>query len=91
MEWELILCDLSSEVLQIPFRHPHNLFKEIPEQKTALLQINHIYEGYLRELKLKEDYLQYGVVGWNFTLSRRVAYNFIKKFDLLNWVLVVVG
>jgi hypothetical protein len=70
MEWELILCDLSSAVLQIPFRHPHNLFKEIPNQKTALLQINHIYDAYLRELKLQEDYLQYGVVGWNLKVTR---------------------
>ena len=70
MEWELILCDLSSEVLKVPFRHPHNLFKEIPEQKTALLQIHHIYEGYLNNLKSKEDYLQYGVIGWNLKVTR---------------------
>ena len=70
MEWELILCDLSNKVLKIPFRHPHNLFIEAPEQKTALLQIRHIYESYLNDLKKVEEFLQYGIIGWDIKVVR---------------------
>jgi hypothetical protein len=44
LEWRIVLCNLQELPISILFRHPHSLHKDCPSQRTALLQINYMYE-----------------------------------------------
>ncbi len=44
LEWRIVLCNLQEIPISILFRHPHSLHKDSPSQRTALLQINYMFE-----------------------------------------------
>ncbi len=73
LEWQLTLWDLSEWQLCLSFRHPHNLHQEMPEQKTALLQFQHLFEKESRYRKLTAEN---SIIAWKLILKEKAPARF---------------
>lgn len=61
--WTLTRDDLSSVALTITFRHPHPIHKDVPAQKTAILQALYAFES-LQKPADQDDIPSSLIVGW---------------------------
>lgn len=73
MEWKLVLYNLQEVSIPVLFRHPHSLHQDLPNQRTALLQI-----FYALEKKIKEQRIQdkegpcFWISSWELHLTQKI-------------------
>lgn len=61
LEWRIVLCNLQEIPISILFRHPHNLQQDCPSQRTALLQINYMFE---KNSAIRSASQENGLISW---------------------------
>ncbi len=64
LRWVLTLDDMQQREINIPFRHPHNLHNQVPEQQTALIQANYSFVD-----SISKDPIPAPIVGWSLTVT----------------------
>lgn len=62
LEWRIVLCNLQEIPIFIFFRHPHSLHADRPSQRTALLQINYMFE---KNPVIKAASQENGLISWH--------------------------
>ena len=72
LEWRIVLYDLSLQSIPILFRHPHYLHKDLPHQRTALLQIQYAFERELKE-KFSEEDQHMAIVSWQLFIEKKLS------------------
>lgn len=72
LEWHMVMEDLNTLTVSIPFRHPHNLCSEIPTQQTATQQayyhfmdISHRFSRHYEESELSLP----NIVSWQLRIT----------------------
>ena len=72
LEWRIVLYDLNFLSIPILFRHPHYLHKDLPHQRTALLQIQYAFEKELKENFSDEDQ-HMAIVSWQISIEKKLG------------------
>ena len=54
MNWQITLFNYQVIDVELSFRHPYSLHRELPEFKTALYQAWYVYENLMRELQRRD-------------------------------------
>ena len=73
LEWRVVLQDLTDVPINIFFRHPHDLHREAPHYRTALLQVFYQFQKFRRDLDLRyHDLLTSppAIIGWQLTIDQ---------------------
>ena len=73
LEWRVVLQDLTDVPINIFFRHPHDLHRESPHHRTALLQVFYQFERFRSDLESRyHDLLNAApaFIGWRLTIDK---------------------
>lgn len=80
LEWRVVLSDLSKHPVLIQFRNPHNLHNDFPHQRTALLQIQYLFEKQKKNLnKISHDLDMepLSIVSWSLIIQQKILPNHV--------------
>lgn len=72
--WRLHLADGRTQELELPFRNPHNLHQDAPEQRTALAQALFRFSGFQGELEDVNRDFCLGVIAWEVIVAEKMAF-----------------
>lgn len=76
LDWEIILFNYQLIRVELSFRHPYSLHRDLPDFETALYQARYVYEDMMRKFAAREHDLDLPesmpFVGWTIELSETI-------------------
>ena len=77
MHWEIKLFNEQTVKVELSFRHPYSLHREIPDFPTALYQARYVYEDLVRRLQARDTDLDLPetmpFVAWRVEVCERIS------------------
>ena len=76
MNWEITLFNYQVMNVELSFRHPYSLHRDLPDCATALYQARYIYDDMMRRLSSREHDLDLPesmpFIGWRVSVCERI-------------------
>ena len=71
LEWSIVLSSRQTRSIQVSFRHPHSLHREIHHHKTTLLQAQYCLQNFQKSSE-EEDGYHKSIVGWTIKVREKL-------------------
>jgi hypothetical protein len=76
IRWQITLFNHQQIYVELSFRHPYSLRRDMPEFETALYQARYIFDDLMRRMAAREQDLDLPesmpLIGWNLELSEAI-------------------